>query len=164
MTPRTFTLLTIVMLAMGGTPAVAQVVQTSPCPYVTCAVRHTTGLFGERLVRGEASDEVLRINFTGSNAADFLGRAESAAGPARDFRARRTRSAVLGILGGIAAAYAFVEAYDTGDSNFEADPSSAAYAALFGSLVFGVWGGIEATRSRNSLSRAIWEFNRAPVP
>ncbi len=164
MTPRTVALLTVVLLAAGATPSVAQVVQTSPCPYVTCAVRHTTGFFGERIVRGETSDEVLKINFTGSNAADFLGRVESAAGPARDFRTRRTRAAVLGILGGIAAGYFFVEAYDTGNGGVEADPGSAAYAALLGGLVVGVWGGIEATRSRNSLSHAIWEFNRAPIP
>ena len=164
MAQRTVTLLAIVLLATGAMPSSAQVMQTGPCQYVTCAVRHTMGFSGERLVRGETSAEVVKINFTGSNAADFLARVESAAGPARDFRVRRTRAAVLGIVGGIAAGYVIARGYGSSDRSFETDLTSADYAVLAGGVVVGIWSGVEAMRSRNSLSRAIWEFNRAPVP
>ncbi len=164
MTPRSVMLLAFALLATGATSAVAQVGQTSDCPYVTCAVRLTSGFFGERLVRGETSEEVLKIGFTGGNAADFLARVEAAAGPAREFRTRRTRAAVLAMVGAAAAGYFFGSAYGTSGSSIAEDPTSTEYAVLFGGLAVGIWGGVEAMRSRNSLSRAIWEFNRAPVP
>lgn len=164
MTPRMLALLCITLPAVLPARARAQVVDTSPCPYVTCAVRLTVGFTGERLVRGEASDEVLKINFTGSNAADFLGRVESAAGPAKDFRTRRARAAVLGIIGGAAAAWFLIRAYESDDSTFETYPTSTDYAILFAGTGVSIWAAIEATRSRNALSRAVWEFNRAPVP
>lgn len=164
MIPRMLALLCITLPAVLPAPARAQVVETSPCPYVTCAVRLTVGFTGERLVRGEASDEVLKINFTGSNAADFLGRVASAAGPVKDFQARRTRAAVLGIIGGAAAAWFLVRAYESDDSTFETYPTSTDYAVMFGGVAVSLWGAVEATRSRNALSQAVWEFNRAPVP
>ena len=163
MTPHVVTLLAIVLLAAGATSSAAQAVEPSPCPYVSCAVRHTVGFSGERLVRGEGSTALMKINFSGSNAADFLARVESAAGPARDFRARRTRASMLGIVAGAATGYFFARGYGSGDGSIEANLTSADYAVLVGGIAASIWGGIEATRSRNSLSRAIWEFNRAPL-
>ena len=162
MTSRTVTLFALGLWAASVAPAGAQMVQTAPCAYETCAVRHTIGFFGERLVRGASSDEVLKINFSGSNAADFLGRVESAAGPAKDFRTRRTRSAVLGLLAGAAAGYFALRAYE---GRSVSDQSSTTDAlVLVGGISVSLVAAVEASRSRNSLSRAIWEFNRAPVP
>ena len=162
MSTRTAVLLTLMLIATVSAPSRAQAPQSGPCSYETCAVRHTIGFFGERLVRGAASEEVLKINFSGSNAADYLSRVESAAGPASDFRTRRTRATVLGIIGGITAGVVAATMIARGVS--EEDPSSAEYAALWGAVGLGIYSGLEASRSRNSLSRAIWEFNRAPVP
>ena len=162
MTSRLYVLLAIGLWSASAAPAASQVVQTSPCTYDTCAVRHTIGFFGERLVRGSASEEILKIDFTGRNAADFLGRVESAAGPAREFRTRRTRSAFLGIFAGAAAGYFAVRAYE---GRSVSDRSRTADAAVVvGGVAVSIVAAVEATRSRNSLSRAIWEFNRAPVP
>ena len=158
------TLLAFSAFTAAAAPAAAQVVNTSPCAYATCAVRLTVGFTGERLVRGETSDEILKIDFRGGNAADFLGRVESAARPANDFRTRRLRAALLGAVSGAAMGYFVARSYRSGDAASDAYPTSADYAALFVGVGAGAWGGIEAIRSRNSLSRAIWEFNRAPVP
>ena len=155
-------LLALVLLTAQAVPSAAQTVQTSPCAYETCAVRHTIGFFGERLVRGQASDEVLKINFSGSNAADFLGRVESAVGPAREFRQRRTRSAFLGLVGGAATAYLLLRGYEGRDIGRDYD--NADFIVAIGGVAVSIVSAIEATRARNSLSRAIWEFNRAPVP
>jgi hypothetical protein len=162
MSTRTAVLLALTLIATVSVRSGAQAPQSGPCSYETCAVRHTIGFFGERLVRGASSEEVVKINFSGSNAADYLSRVESAAGPARDFRTRRTRATVLGIISGLAAGY-FAATVVVRGANAE-DPSSAEYAALWGAVGVGIFSGLEASRSRNSLSRAIWEFNRAPVP
>ena len=159
MSTRTLALVALALILADANPAIAQ---PTTCAYETCAVRHTIGFFGERLVRGSGSEEVLKINFSGSNAADYLSRVEGAAAPARDFRTRRTRATVLGIISGLAAGY-FAATVVTRGVNDE-DPSTAEYAALWAGIGVGIFSGLEAARSRNSLSRAIWEFNRAPIP
>ena len=163
MTPRIFALLVITLAGLPA-PAATQVAETSACQYVTCAVRLTTGFGGQRLVRGENSDEVLKINFTGSNAADFLSRVPGAAVPAREFRTRRTRASVFAIFGAVAAGYFFLRAYPSDDSTFDADLTSLDYAVLISGFAASLLGAVETTRSTNALSRAVWEFNRAPVP
>ena len=167
MTLPSLTLFAAALLAASPVPAAAQVAAPTTCDYAACAVRLHVGFTGERLVRGETSGEVLKLSFTGRNAADFLGRVEKAAAPARDFRTRRVRASILAIISGLAAGYVFATVYDDDDNDdlgFEADPTADTYVALFASLGTGIWAGIETTRSRNSLSRAIWEFNRAPIP
>ena len=164
MTTRILASLAIVLTAGLSAPSAAQVVETTPCQYVTCAVRVTAGFTGERLVRGETSEEVLKINFTGSNAANFLSRVESAAAPAREFRTRRVRASVLGAIGALGAAYFVARAYQADDRDYVADPTSSDYAVLLGGFVASLWGAVEIARSNNALSRAVWEFNRAPLP
>lgn len=151
------------LVAMLLTPAAtsAQVAASATCPYESCAVRTTAGFFGEQLVRGAASEKILKIDFTGGNAAEFLSRVESAASPARSFRSRRSRSAILGLASAAAAIYATVLIWDDVDSFV--GPTSTEYAVLYTSFAVGIWSGIEGVRSRNALSQAIWEFNRAPV-
>lgn len=160
MMSRTAAAALVAMLLLPATTS-AQVAASAPCPYESCAVRTTTGFFGEQLVRGAASEKILKIDFMGGNAAEFLSRVESAAAPARRFRSRRSRSAILGLASAAAAIYATVLTVDHLDSGGYA--TSTDYAVLYTSLAVGIWSGIEGVRSRNALSQAIWQFNRAPV-
>ena len=154
-------MLSALSLAAFASTGVAQPVTGASCPYESCGVRLQVNFFGEHLVRGDSGEKVLKIGFTGSNVADYLSRVESARLPARQFQARRTRAAVLGIISGVAAGYAYGAAMS--DDGFDDDPGADVYIALAVSLPTAIWGGVEAARSRNAISRAIWEFNRAPV-
>jgi hypothetical protein len=151
-------LLAPLLLALPITPLTAQEPAGSTCAYEVCAVRHTSSFFGERLVRGSSSEQVLKIGFTGGNAADFLSRVPGAERPARDFKARRTRSAILGLLGAVAAGYVASKAWDN-----DADITSSDETILWAGIGVGILSGIEGWRARDALSRAVWEFNRAPV-
>ncbi len=160
MIPRSATTALVALLLLPATTS-AQVAAGATCPYESCAVRIKIGLFGEQLVRGASSEKILKIDFTGSNAAEFLSRVESAASPARSFRSRRSRSAILGLVSTAAAIYATVLIWEDVDAG--PNTSSTEYALLYTSFAVGIWSGIEGVRSRNALSQAIWEFNRAPV-
>ena len=148
-------------LALVASTGLAQPVTGASCPYESCAVRLQTAFFGEHLLRGDSGEKVLKVNFTGGNVADYLSRVESARVPAQQFQARRTRAAVLGIISGIAAGYAYGAL--ASDDGLEDDPGADVFAALAISIPTAIWGAVEATRSRNAVSRAIWEFNRSPV-
>ena len=150
-----------VLLIIFATTTAAQPTTGGLCPYQSCAVRSQMGFFNEYLVRGDSGQKVVKINFTGSNAAAYLARVESAAPAARQFRSSRTRAAVIGIIGGVAVGYASGAAStDDWGNGLETD----AIIALSIGIPAMLWSGIEAVRSRNAMSRAIWEFNRAPVP
>ena len=153
-------ILLALLLATAWSTTRAQPVVSAPCPYSSCAVRLQTGFLNEYLVRGDTAEKVLKVNFTGSNVADYLARVESAAAPARQFRSSRVRAAVLGIIGGAALGYVSASVYESdSDDSFETDD----VVALAIGIPASIWGGIEAVRSRNAVSRAIWEFNQAPV-
>jgi hypothetical protein len=153
------------ILAAAGMAIIAPPMEAQPptqgsvCPYEQCAVRTEIGLFSEYLVRGEGAEKVVRINFTGSNAAAYLGRVESAASAARRFQSSRTRGAVLGMIGGAALGYASAAIGLREEARIE----TAEVIALSVGLPAAIWGGIETMRSRNALSRAIMQFNRSPV-
>ena len=149
------------MLAITATAVAAQVQSPVPCSYDDCAVRHEARLFSENLVRGTGGDRILKIGFTGGNAADYLSRVDAAAVPARRFKAQRTRGAAFGIVSGILMGVFATSAGDWGDA--DDFPTTEQGALLLGSVVTAIVSGIETTNSRNSLSRAIWDFNRAPV-
>jgi hypothetical protein len=150
-----------IALALIASTGIAQPVTGASCPYESCGVRLQANFFGEHLVRGDSGEKVLKIGFTGSNVADYLSRVESARVPARQFQARRTRAAVLGIISGVALGYAYGAGMS--DDGFGDDPGADVYIALGVSIPTAIWGAVEAARSRNAISRAIWEFNRAPV-
>lgn len=148
-----------VLVLSAATASAQQPAEGAPCSYELCAVRFTAGFSGQHLLRGASSEQVVKIGFTGSNAADFLSRVESAAGPAREFERRRKRSTVFAILGGLASGYVALSVFA---AQWD-EPTSTDYTVLF--LGFGstIMSGLEASRSLNDLSRAIWEFNRAPI-
>ena len=148
-------------LTIMASTGLAQPVTGTSCPYESCAVRLQTAFFGEHLVRGDSGEKVLKVSFTGRNVADYLSRVESARVPARQFQERRTRSAVLGIVSGVAAGYVYAAL--SADDGLADDPGTDVFAAMVISIPTAIWGAVEATRSRNAVARAIWEFNRAPV-
>jgi hypothetical protein len=160
--PRGVLTLPVVLLFTLGSTTAAQPTTGGVCPYQSCGVRTQVNFFNEYLVRGDSGERILKINFTGGNAADYLSRVASAAPAARQFRTSRTRAAVLGIIAAGAAGYAIAASSNGGwDGNeFETEE----IIAFSIGLSTAIWGGIETARSRNAISRAIWEFNRAPLP
>ena len=152
-------MLAIALLGITASTATAQPTTAPTCPYESCAVRLTTGFWGQRIVRGAQGEDAIRISMSGSNAVTFLSRVESAAEPARAFRRKRTWSAILGIISGGTVGYYAVRTVN--DVNYGS--SGADQALLWVGLGTGIWSSIEGARSLNDLSRAIWEFNRAPV-
>ena len=104
---------TVLLSALVSTTA-AQPTIGAVCPYERCAVRTEVGFFNEYLVRGDSGERILKINFTGGNADDYLSRVASAAPAARQFRTSRTRAAVLGIIAAGAAGYAFAASSNGG--------------------------------------------------
>ena len=149
-------------LAIMASTGIAQPVTGTGCSYESCGVRLQTGFWSEHLVRGDSAEKVLKMGFTGSNVADYLSRVESARAPARQFQTSRTRAAVVGIISASALGYAY-GAISSTDDIFDDDPGTDAYIALGVALPTAIWSGVEATRSRNAIARAIWEFNRSPV-
>ncbi len=155
----------LLAVAVLGAPSLASAQPTiaPACSYENCAVRHTANFWGERIVRGAGPQQVMKINFTGSNAMNFLARVESAAAPARSYRAKRTRAAILGVISAGASGWLVAKAFRPEDTGSETDITSADLTVLWVGIGTGIVSGIEAVRSRNDLSRAIWEFNRAPI-
>lgn len=147
----------IALLSVSTGVVSAQTVDAPACTYETCAVRPILGFWGEKLVRGPEAERVLAISFTGGNAVDFLSRVEAAAAPARGFKTKRMRSFVLGIVSGVALG----QLSNNLETNYTIDSSD--YAWLGVALGSAIYGSVEMARSRNDLSRAIWEFNRAPI-
>ena len=161
--PRVALMLPAILLATLAPTTAAQPTTGAACPYQSCAVRNQMGVINEYLVRGDSGEKVVKINFTGSNATAYLSRVESAAPAARQFRTSRTRGAVLGIIGGVALAYATTAPWHNRNHQWESWDTDEIIAFSIG-VPIAIWGGIETVRSRNAISRAIWEFNRAPVP
>jgi hypothetical protein len=153
--------LSAIALLTIASAAVAQPVSTAGCSYESCGVRLQTGFFSEHLVRGDSGAKVMKIGFTGGNVADYLSRVESARAPARQFQTSRTRAAVLGIISGVAAAFAYSSV--SSDGGFDEDISTGALVAFGVAIPTAIWAGVETARSRNAISQAIWEFNRSPV-
>ena len=156
-----FTLAAVLLsasLASAQAPA-----EGAPCSYELCAVRYTSGFSGEHLLRGASSERALKIGFTGANAVDFLSRVESAAAPARSFRTRRVRAGLFGAVSALALGYFYGAVVGRAEGGGTESPTTGEFAVLIGGFGTAIVSGIEANRSRNDLSRAIWEFNRAPV-
>ncbi len=156
---RIASLLSIAILASLPATASSQQPADTACSYESCAVRYKAKIFGEQLVRGASGERAVRIGFTGSDAADFLSRVESAAAPARKFKAHRTRSQILLVVGAGLFSYFRGEIFGNG-----VNPTSAEYVGFSVGLGAALLGGFEAGRARNALDDAIWQFNRAPVP
>ena len=148
-------------LAILASTGVAQPVTGSGCSYESCGVRLQTSFLSEHLVRGDSSVKVVKMGFTGGSVADYLSRVEAARVPARQFQTRRTRAAVLGIAAGIALGYAY--GAFAREPNDDGDVETDGLIALGIALPTAIWSGIEGVRSRDAISRAIWEFNRSPV-
>ena len=158
---RSVSVLVTLALAVLASTGSAQPVTGESCPYERCGVRLQITFFNEHLVRGDSAEKVLKIGFSGRNVADYLSRVESARAPAKQFQASRTRAVVLGLISGLAAGYAYGSLAREGDT--EGDIGTDGLIALGISLPTAIWAGVEAGRSRNAISRAIWEFNRSPV-
>ena len=148
-------LLTLVLL---GAPAVThgqtRTQATPPCDtYDSCALRIQHHVFSTRIVRGEEDMEVAQIRFRTPALQELFARSDRAAISFDDFRQDHTRSAWLGLLGGIG----FVGGLVAGA--YESEEWAAGLS--IGGTVFSVSAGVFRTKSLEHLSKAIWCYNQS---
>ena len=129
----------------------------SACNYQACAIRIERGWFSERLVRGEAGEEVGSVGLFGAGVEVLLSGSDSAAAHARAYNWNTRRSAVFGGAGILLVAIA-----SANTNHFSNDRVTTVDVVTLAAGVTALFVGAPyAIRARRELSRAIWWYNGA---
>jgi hypothetical protein len=144
-------------LLLAPTPSTAQARTASPasCDYTACALRVQHGMFGDRLVRGSDDGRVAGMGFWVKDLDSVFEGNAAAQELAATYRGRHNTGSLLTTLG----LATMVLAIATDDSDLFSTDGSAVALGL-GGLTVALIGGITAQSGRDSLSRAVWEYNR----
>jgi hypothetical protein len=145
-------LVSLLLACAASHPATvrAQTASDSTCSYSQCALRVEERFLSTRLVRGTSGESVGRLGWFGSGVGVLLAGSDSAAYYARQYRSRRRTSNALGLTSAALVLLAVATTDDFLDSR----------ALLVAAIGLDLIALPSALRSRGSLDRAIWWYNR----
>jgi hypothetical protein len=145
-------LLSFILACAASHPATvrAQIASDSACSYSHCALRVEQRFLGMRLVRGSTGESVARLGEFGSGVGVLLAGPDSAAYHARRYRSQRR---TLDALGYTSVALLLLRVATTDDF---VDSRTLVVGAVTLNLIALPF----VMRSRRSLERAIWWYNR----
>lgn len=145
----------VLLIALGSADAAGQ--DGVDCTFDACALRVEHRFNVLRVVRGLEAQPVATLGLFGNSLAEVVASSDSAFVYALESDRQKRASTAWRILGLVATA---AGAWDFAAGFWERDPGALTYAGLGIGLVATMVSGWQATRSLDSVEKAVWWYNR----
>ncbi|HUE77823.1 MAG TPA: hypothetical protein VMM83_07775 [Longimicrobiales bacterium] len=145
----------VLLIALGSADAAGQ--DGVDCTFDACALRVEHRFNGLRVVRGLEAQPVATLGLFGNSLAEVVASSDSAFAYALESDRQKRASTAWGIFSLVASAAA---AWDFTTGFWERDPGAVMYAGFGIGLGAAMVSGWQATRSLDSVEKAVWWYNR----